>query len=394
MFEGKKPAVLFVCGDPGGAMAVTPVMEALVSDGLVLVQALAYAETSAVWKAKGLPFGELAEGLTYEHILAKLQTLNPELVVTGTSINALEYEKVCIAAAKELGIPSLSVLDFWTNYRYRFSDKSDNLCYLPDRIAVMDQVAFDAMAADGFPTDRLQITGQPAFDDLAAVRDGFSNRSETRKQLGIANEDLMVVFYSQPFSALFGSDERSANYPGYDEFTALEGLLHALEEIAAQTGRIIHLVIAPHMREALEKFAQVKGKHVRVVVDNTIDSRHLALSADLVTGMTSTRLVEACYLQQVVLSLQPGLNKEDTLFINRQGTAIGVYDREDISAQVSIYLLSEDRKQEQLGRLKAFSALSNATQQVKELVYKMIDQHEINFDRGVHHSTNHRRIPC
>ena len=394
MFEGKKPAVLFVCGDPGGAMAVTPVMEALVSDGLVLVQALAYGETVDVWAAKGMPFGELAEGLTYEHILAKLQTLNPCLVVTGTSINAEEYEKVCIAAAQELGIPSLAVLDFWANYRYRFSDGNDNFCYLPDKIAIMDQLAFDEMAAAGFPTDRLQITGQPAFDDLTVVRDGFSNRSETRKQLAIADEDLMVVFYSQPFSALFGSDERSANYPGYDEFSALKGLLHALEEIALRTGRIIHLVIAPHMREALEKFAQVKGKHVRVVVDNTIDSRHLTLSANLVTGMTSTRLVEACYLRQVVLSLQPGLNKEDTLFINRQGFAIGVYDEEDISAKVSMYLLNEVDKKAQIERLKAFSASPNATQQVKEFIYKMIDQHEICFNRGANHKTNHRRIPC
>ena len=107
-------------------------------------------------------------------------------LLTATSANGIDLEKLFLGAARRLGVPALAVLDFWSNYRQRFSDQRDNLIYLPDRIAVMDEHARTEMIAEGFAPELLSVTGQPAFDALEPAQQRFTPdaRAAVRAQLG------------------------------------------------------------------------------------------------------------------------------------------------------------------------------------------------------------------
>ena len=87
---------------------------------------------------------------------------NPKasLLLTGTSYNSVDLEKKFIASARERGVPSLAVLDFWSNFALRFSRGDGGLENIPDRIAVMDEWAREEMIAAGFDATRLVVTAR------------------------------------------------------------------------------------------------------------------------------------------------------------------------------------------------------------------------------------------
>ena len=184
-----------MCGDPGGANAVAPVVEALRQDQRLDVHAFAYAEARSLWAKRLLPFDALDEHLTPDDAFGLLQRHKARLVLVGTSVNRLELERKFVAAARRNSTASLAVLDFWSNYRQRFSDESGRLAYLPDRIAVMDQRAHNEMVMCGFDPDRLVITGQPALDNLALSRAQFTpvSHEQIRRSLGISPLERLVV---------------------------------------------------------------------------------------------------------------------------------------------------------------------------------------------------------
>ena len=364
------PLVLAVCGDRGGANAVAPVLKALKAEGRVAVRALAYGAACAVWADCQLAFTPL-DGAATEVRLDPATAL----LVTGTSSpNPLEYEKAFIAAARTQRIPSLAVLDFWSNYAQRFSDAQGRLVYAPDRIAVMDEWARDEMIACGIDGERIIVTGQPAFDDLGAVRTRFTSarRQALRTRWNIGESEWMVLFVSQPLSLLFGSDASNLLYPGFDERRVLRALVTALEQIASEAQRKLTLVILPHPREQVEAL-HIESRVIRTVVITEHPPRELALAADLVAGMTSTLLVEACYLGCVTCSLQPGLRWPDTFPTNRWGASRAVYRQEDIQSTVEQLLLDESSRAVLQDRLATLTLDTGATRRVTQLIYQMIE---------------------
>jgi hypothetical protein len=367
------PTLVAVCGDRGGANAVAPVLKALKAEERVTVQALAYGAACTIWADCQLAF-TLLDGVATDVRLEPTTAL----LVTGTSSpNPLEYEKAFIAAARKQGIPSLAVLDSWSNYTQRFSDARGRPVYVPDRIAVMDEWARDEMIASGIDGERIVVTGQPAFDDLSAVRTRFTSarRQALRTRCGIGEREWMVLFVSQPLSLLFGSDASNRLYPGFDEGQVLRALVAALEQIVLRAAHANHkmtLVILPHPREQVETL-QIESRVIRTVVATEHQPRELALAADLVVGMTSTLLVEACYLGCVTLSLQPGLRWPDTFPTNRWGASRAVYRQEDIRSAVEQLLLDESSRAVLQGRLATLALDTGATRRVTQLIYQMIE---------------------
>lgn len=101
-------------------------------------------------------FGRLSEpsqSLLYldaEPAATILKTVRPDLVLTATS--GAKVELPFIRAARELGIPSVSLLDHWINYRERFAYPApDWMNNVPDVVAAADAVALDIARQTGFP---------------------------------------------------------------------------------------------------------------------------------------------------------------------------------------------------------------------------------------------------
>jgi hypothetical protein len=367
------PVIVAVSGDPGGAAALVPVVKALDKGGRYRVASFTYRQASGIWSRHHLASRELCGGMTEDQAIDALCREQPSLLLTATSMNTEELEKKFIAAAQILGIPSLAVLDFWSNYRYRFADQEGRLAYLPDRVAVMDEQAYQEMIEAGFPQDSVVITGQPALDELAQVRDrcGQDRRNAVRAQLGLPPDHIIVLFASQPLKELFGDNVSNPFYPGFTEMFVLVSLVQALERIALRSGLKIALLVRPHPREDLTQTPLPGSEIIRIIVSCEGDGREVSLASDFVTGMNSMLLVEACFLGCPVLSMQPGLIRPDALPTNRIGLTRAIYRESEIEPALEELVLTESARQELAGRAIEFPIRTDSTLHVVALCESM-----------------------
>ena len=363
------PTVLAICGDPGGASALAPVLHALMEQRRTELRVLAYNQALDVLAARGI----VAEAIPPEAAASwpadSLRALRPAAIVAATSCNGRDYERHFIVAARAAGIPSLALLDFWSNYRQRFTGTAGELI-VPDAIAVMDEAARVAMVECGFPPAVLRITGQPAFDSLAARREAFGaqRRSHIRRATGTADDDLQVLFVSQPLRALYGTDATAAGHPGYDETEVLLEVQGALAAATTRLSRPLTLVVRPHPRERLDSSVETLASPFRTVVSAAGDQYEAAMAADLVIGMSSVLVIEAWQLGCAVLSLQPGATQPVFGTQARDGLAVET-DRTQLRSAVQSALARVLAAGTARGRDRFPAA---ATPKVVQCVYSLI----------------------
>lgn len=332
--------VVAVSGDPGGAEALAPVLAALLESG-ALLHAFAYAQAGAVWTQRGIPHQSLPADFAPLQCADLLSRHRADFLLTSTSMNGVDLERKFVSAARAAGIPSLAVLDWWSNYRGRFADVRGEMNDLPDRIAVMDERARREMVAQGFDEERLVITGQPAFAEVAAWKSTApaTTRQAVRRAFAVGESDCFVVFGSQPLSRLPGADAAAKDGLGYSERTVIPLLVDALEQIAVKSGRAVTLLVRPHPRESEADYAALGSRKIAIIVSREGHRREVALAADLVAGMNSAFLLESCLLGCPTISLQPGLRQPDSLPTNAAGLSRAVYDADEILPAVSQMLL-------------------------------------------------------
>lgn len=372
------PQVVVICGDPGGANAIVPVIKQLHSEKKGDVMVFAYFQAIDIMSKNNISFFALDEKITNSEILEILQRNQPAIIVTGTSFNAINLEKKFICAARNQKIPCLAILDFWTHYSLRFSDDQGDLKYIPNKIAIMDEVAYRAMIAEGFQPDTLVVTGQPAFDALLECKEKFSNitNQQIRYNFRIRAHELFVVFVSQPLSRVFGNDESNPLYLGYTEKTVLKNLVTALDTISQNCKQDIVLIIRPHPREKTEDYEMIISDFIRILVSNEGNPRDIVMASDLVIGMNTELLVEACYLGCIVVSLQPGLRSKDVLPTNNEGYSAPVYSKEKIIDTIRIMLMDPDIRSEMKKKLDHFKQDGRATKRVVNTIHQMIEASE------------------
>ncbi|MDP3396775.1 MAG: CDP-glycerol glycerophosphotransferase family protein [Methanoregula sp.] len=373
------PVVVSIAGDPGGAQALAPVISLLAKEKKYILLPLAYREACRIMHEKGLKPQCLEETTTVSDAEEILRRESVDLLLTATSNNPACLEKKFIAAARDLHIPSVAVIDFWSNYVQRFGDMQGNLVYLTDRIAVMDELACESMIAEGFPLDRIVVTGQPAFDALLERSNRSTDEEKTRirHMLAIPDDSIFVLFVSQPFTMIYGEDCTKPHHPGFTEKTVLPKLVNALEQIYQKRKQPITLVIRPHPRERPEDYRKFKSQKIGILVTSEGDAHDIVQAADLVTGMNTELLVEACYLGCLVASLQPGLAVQDPLPTNRLGLSRAVYSIEEIKPILEELLFDEKSKDEIRRNTKQFRPGGRSASNVVHLVEQMLKERSI-----------------
>jgi hypothetical protein len=328
----------------------------------------------AYWRSRDLAVDELPAATDLEKAKQYLRDLRADSLLSATSDNGVNLEKPFIAAARQLGIPSLAVLDHWMNYRLRFANPKGELLYVPDRIAIMDEQARSEMVAEGLDPERLVVTGQPAFDELASFRQSATpqQRKALRQMLGVAADEHMVLFASEPISTMCGTEPSQPLYPGYTEQTVLRVLVAALERIARQRPEKIVLIVRPHPLDRPESLHCVASGPLRLALDGRGKGREVVLAADLVVGMTTMLLVEACLLGCVVLSLQPGLRLADALPTNRWGVSHGIYHEKDVEPALLSLLFDEQVRAEAIARTAKVRIEPGAAKRIVRLLDSLI----------------------
>ena len=280
--------VLFVAGDPGGAAALLPVITTWTGPKTVLV----YRQAAKIYRDAGLEIQELGEGAPSLQAAAEwIKSTQAAMVVGATSVNGIDWECYFFQAAAGCSVPSLAVLDYWSNYSPRFT-LAQPLDALPDLIAVMDERARQEMLAAGFPGDRLRITGQPVLDEARRWRAGIrkDHRQQFREQLQLPPEATAFLYVSQPLREMRATTGTVTT--DEDEFAALIRLSQAMQELADP--RMV-LLIKLHPREPSDKYDAILGElpFQARIVNPALHRWEVCLAADQVWSISSMLLEEA-----------------------------------------------------------------------------------------------------
>jgi hypothetical protein len=276
---GSSRRIAIVCEDAGAAAALMPLVRKLraARGG---VELFATGRAAELFASGGLsmqpPDALVLDGLG--------------VLVTGTTAWGERVEARAVVQARSRGVPSVSFVDFWSNYEARFRLEAERgLDALPDVIAVVDAPMRDALIALGLDSARVVVTGSPAFDAASAAPPTTHERQPH------------VLFLSQPLLALYGPPTSEAKHPvGYTEREVLTLLA------AACAAEAIPLRVRPHPREdvvALTAFVEPLPGGPRVTSEGRLADA-VALARGVV-AMTTAGLVEAALAGATTLSIQP-----------------------------------------------------------------------------------------
>lgn len=301
--------LLLYADDPGAANYLAPLPAALAPAGYQ-AHFLVDPALAGFARDRSIACDVRDESRSPEALLA-----GARLLVIGTSENPDSFGHRLTAAARTLRIPSIAVVDQAVNAAWRFKGRStDPLFHVPDWLIVADDASRATYAALGFPNERIFVCGHPHFDrvrqvgaELAAIP-----RSEQRRRAyPDAPPDRPIwMFASEGIDQL----NRAASFqsPGYtlhgrgDTSFRSAIVLEEILDAAAGMTPTPWVVLRLHPKNQLSDFDTSAGGVDSISSGG--DPLPLAWSADLVLGMSSMLLLEACLLGRPHLSILP---KED-----------------------------------------------------------------------------------
>jgi surface carbohydrate biosynthesis protein len=378
-FFNKK--VLVTSFHTGGANAISPVINRLRRENQVKVSVIGAGYAKRVFWKNSISHSifqyYLVNDASESSMEKILEAESPNLVLTGQSAQDYSHryviDQTITIAAKSKNIPVLSVSDFWTNRKPYFSDiyTGEQFRYLPDMITVIDDLQKNIMIGEGFPWERLIITGNPYFDRLADLAKNFMEKEKTRKELGLSLDSFVLLYASQDIDSYYGSDSSDPKYLGYTQKTALHDLIMALDSLIPSHD--IEMIVKPHPSENERGLAEmIRGHENYHLIDKNSDSIKAVLASDLIISPFSTVLIEAAYMDKPGISIQPGLLEKDMLITNQLGVTVPIYEKEKILPIITQVMFDANYKKELAEKRKEFGTDGKATERIVNLVYSMV----------------------
>jgi hypothetical protein len=356
----------------GPANALAEVARILTADERVTTVVVGFSYAEPIFRLYGLPLWAVDDDEEISGVADRiLEEETPDLVLTGTSLKP-KLDGRFWAVAKERRIPTIALVDHWTKYSERFSDDSGGrYAYLPDTIAVMDEVAREAMIRTGCPAERIAITGQPAFDDFVTLETDSSLRALARRELSVVEDDALIVFASSPQARYYGLDEGSPTFLGYTEEDSLRLVLETLGGLEDTDHRSVQVIVKLHPLETPERLVKVIEQNKRRVrLLRHYPERKLIAASDVVTGMTSVFLLEGALSGKSAISVQPGAKGPDEFIDHHEGLINRANNAVEVGRLVSAALSETEsarRERRQLALSRGFDGL--AGRRVAELIY-------------------------
>lgn len=374
-----KDSILFVCYGGGHAAALLPVVKRMRRAGQA-ISTLALTTAARNFYAEGLPFSRvadvydlvpsyrkapiigrlLAKSLTSHPIVSEEETaaylgvgfhslvkahglrearrlyadrgrqclrptdfyrelfrkVTPKIVV---ATSAPRTERAVFEAARELGIPSLCVVDLYAPYEIEWCSEKG----YATKYCVLNSAVKQRFIAAGVKEDLIFDTGNPAFDRLASIDRGYV-RSVARARMGLNESEKLVVWVSQPepLRHPFGGMVGDPQYP------------QRVERYLAETfggDKSVHLVMRLHPSEHREP--AVSGPRIRYG-DSTEPLDELLSAADCVITASSTVGLEAAILGIPVVQCMDSIFSAD-LPLGELGVAASVARFDLLSPEVS-----------------------------------------------------------
>ena len=360
---------------PGGVNAIVPVIKRMQEDGQVEIVVMGHEFSEPILLKAGITFKTIKDfrvpDISVDSMKNILREVQPSLVFTGTSAQEGKandmIEHTTTLAARELNIKSLAVLDVWMSYWQRFSDErtGKRLDMLPDYIAIMDKLAFGEMVTEGFPKEKLVITGNPHFDGLFAKAQQFTElqRQQVKQRVGLS---CSVLFF---FAAnAFLQFKPQLGYWDLDVVNLIIKTMPQLPNVGVAVR--VHPRLPKEDKEQIAQAISESGVNIKLVDD--VDSQTLALTADMTIVENSTMGIEAVYMRRPCISVQPDLTSEDALLISKNGIIPAGYNPADCQ-KLLVEAMSPQYRNGLLQQSAGFSNDGKATDRVVELVYRLLN---------------------
>jgi hypothetical protein len=305
--------VRFAARDPGGANVLAAFLSCCPADVPFTFDVWSLSRARAVFQHVGIVAREFPEAFDVGTLVAAWKENPADALITGTS-HYDPFEPLLWRIARKFGCASLAVNDTWINLDPRFTQGR------PDFVGAIDPRQAQQLVTLGFDPNQIVVTGHPFLSLLIQRREEIIAATPPISE----GRGIRLLFVSECIASDVG---KGVNAPfGFDEFDSFS-LLHRAASAVARSGAEVRLAVRFH---PCEDSAQFLARAARLMSPDKLDVRPLdraekpypwLLWSDLVVGIGSMLLLEAIVLGKPVVSVQPGLIRENTFIAGQFGFA-------------------------------------------------------------------------
>jgi hypothetical protein len=252
----------------------------------------------------------------------------PVAVVTGTS-HYESFDSVFWQLAKKSGVAACAIIDGWHNMAARFRDG------WPDKIFAIDEEQKKELVGLGARQEAIECVGQIWLSEL---------RRPEKREADQHAKCTSILFLSEPIREDVSSGANRAY--GFDQFAAFELLKKAALHAADQTNPVTIIVrLHPYEDRALWSglVHSENNSPVNILLAPDDSSSDTCLEeCDLVAGISSVVLLQAIAFGKPVLSLQPNLQRENTLVAASRGFVETILTNDEVAIDRIARIISRD----------------------------------------------------
>ncbi len=355
--------VLLCAMDAGGARNLAPLLKPLANRGVSPLLLTSRAQLNLFGESVSLAEKSyLVEGLDSTALEQLIVEFQPFAIICGTTRYASQDRELIVLARGS--VKTLAVLDEWFAYRLRFEEKqTGKLIYLPDVIAVQDELARNEAVAEGLPAERIRITGSPALAELTLRAQQLITSPPPRPIfLPDRDERRVVTFLSETHATDYGTSPDApgplGSFLGYTEDTVREQILAVMRHLGQSV--IFVEKLHPAAQAQTENHTIIGNIDWWTIRQTNLDA--LLWHSDLVIGMRSMALLEASILGCKAVSFQPGLLTEERCTAVR----LGVVPKIETASELEKWIARNEKREPRVIREFPF-APHGAAERVVEL---------------------------
>jgi hypothetical protein len=280
-------SILFVAHDPGGANVIKPVIEHYAKHDHIQSHCLLLgpaaeritpqSPTLQRHHVRTITTPDFPNELSAEpsDIITLLETIKPDVVFTATSFNS-NLERLAVRFANERGIPTVSILDFWSNYAKRFT--LDGIVSAPEVLLVADGRMKREAEAE-LPGTTVAISGNPHLASITAKYAEARQKAASQIQAPLSR----IRFFCENIRHYY--PDKPVN-----EFSIMPTFLQSLTE----SGFHGEVLIRPHPMESREPWAEEIRKYELGIISGKRFAAKPAIIVRLDTATFDEVLCDRC----------------------------------------------------------------------------------------------------
>ncbi len=303
-----------------------------------------------------------------------LENTQPDVVICGRGIDMQSADRFMVAAARNQGIPSLVMIDEWYDYTKNFADGTGDLVFCPDVICCPDLQAKNEAISEGLPSDRLYVTGSPAY---AAVFDKFVKFNRQAPPLPMALLDIhsrpVILFISE--KTVVGRSPQNGNEQAREktprardsESKIKEGLICALQ-LVGEKCTVLERPHPSHRDSPHLSVSELKNISWRISSHDALTS--LIWHCDLVIGIRSAALLTASLMAKPTLSYQPELRGANRCTAVRKGITQTITNSDDLADWMVAHWSAKDNCES----IRPEFSRKDASKQVLSMIQSLLDR--------------------